>query len=420
MSSVDERPTPLASPPDKEGRSNDLGFEVPPPASLSRLQVTVVGLGFAAVVGAAFAWGYWPRRAARAALEDRAKIVAGASARVDAVTPAAVSTDRALVLPASVQPLEETVVFARANGYVKKWLVDIGDKVTEGQLLAEIDAPDLDREIEQGRAQLAQAQASLAQARATHDLAATNLARSEKLAAAGVSSQQDLDQKRGEAKVDDANVLVAQAAVATAEANIHKLDELKAFSKVAAPFAGTVTARTVQRGQLVTAGNANPLFRIASLDPVRVLVGIPQDVAPSVKPDMAATVTVREFAGRKFEGKVARVAGALDSASRTMNVEVRVPNPDQKLLSGMYAQVSIDLPTPHRVFELPATALYNDAKGLRVATVTADDKVHFVTVVVERDTGSTVQISTGLEGTERVVKLANASLVEGQAVTVGH
>ncbi len=410
MSSKEEHVTPGTKP-------DDVGFEVPPPAALSAGRVVGIGVAFAALVGGAFVWGYLPRHAARRALEERSHEGASQAVRVDVVTPAAVSSDRALVLPASIEPLEETVVLARANGYVRKWLVDIGDHVTEGQLLAEIDTPEIDTELDQARALLAQAQASLVQSKASHDLAATNLQRSEKLAAAGISSQQDLDEKRGQAKVDDANVLVAQAAVASAQANVHKLEQLKSFAKVTAPFAGTVTSRTVERGALVTAGNSNPLFRIASLDPVRVIVGVPQDVAPSVKPDAAATVTVREFAGQKFEGKVARVAGALDAATRTMNAEVRVPNPDDKLLTGMYAQVSLTLPLPHRVFEVPATSLYNDAKGLRLAIVDRANEVHYVPVTVERDTGATVQISTGLDGSEHVVKIANASLVEGMHVT---
>jgi RND family efflux transporter MFP subunit len=399
-------------------RPEGLGFVVPPPAKLSPMKIVGIAVAFFGVLGAAFVWGYLPRRHARAALEADAQEAGAVGVRVDVVTPSVVSSDKALVLPATVQPLEDTILYARASGYVRKWNVDIGDKVTEGQVLAEIDTPDLDQEIEQARSQLAQAQAGLAQAKASHDLAAVNLVRAEKLAAAGVSSQQDLDQRRGQAKVDDASVLVAQAAVASAQANVHKLDQLKSFAKVTAPFAGTITERIVQRGQLVTAGSQNPLFHLASLDPVRVLLGVPQDVAPSVKVDAAASVSVREYPGQKFEGKVSRVAGALDATSRTMNVEVRVPNPDNKLLTGMFAQVSLSLPLPHRVFEVPATALYNDAKGLRLATVGVGDEVHYVPVTLERDTGATILLSTGLEGSERVIKVANASLVEGAHVVV--
>jgi RND family efflux transporter MFP subunit len=191
---------------------------------------------------------------------------------------------------------------------------------------------------------------------------------------------------------------------------------VKGFAKLVAPFAGTVTSRTIARGALVTAGNGTPLFRIAATDPVRVFVGVPQDVAPSVKLNAPAQVTVREFAGQNFAGTVARTSGALDAASRTMNTEVRVPNPDNKLLTGMYAEVSLTLPSPHRVFEVPATALYNDAKGLRVAVVDAENKIHFVPITIERDTGATILVSTGLDGTERVVKLANVQLLEGTKV----
>jgi membrane fusion protein (multidrug efflux system) len=149
---------------------------------------------------------------------------------------------------------------------------------------------------------------------------------------------------------------------------------------------------------------------------MRIMVAVPQDVAPSVQVGVFADVSVREFAGQKFHGTVARSARSLDEATRTMETEVRLPNPDGKLMGGMYAQVSITLPSPHKAFEIPATALYTDAKGQRVAVVDADGHVHFMNVVVERDTGATVIISIGLAGNERIIKITSASLSEGEAV----
>ncbi len=401
-------------------RPSDLGFDLPPPAAFSKTRLLAIGVTAIVVLASAFAFGYLPRRHARAELNEGAAVASNKHVRVDVVTPTVVTSDHALVLPASVLPLEETVIYPRANGYVRTWLVDLGDKVTEGQLLAEIDTPEVDQEIDQARAQIAQAQASLVQANASGDLSKTNLDRSQKLVAAGINAQQDLDQRQGQARVDDANVKVAKAAIAAQEANLRRLNDTKSFARLTAPFAGTVTSRTIERGQLVTAGNANPLFKIAAIDPVRVLIGVPQDVAPGVRVDTAAEVTVREYAGQKFSGRVVRTAGALDPATRTMNTEVRVPNPDGKLFAGMFVQVALNLPMSHRVVELPATALYNDAKGLRVAVVGPENTIRLVPVTLERDTGATVQISTGLDGTEHVVKIANASLTDGAVVEIAH
>lgn len=396
----------------------ELGFELPPPAVVSRTRIVAIGAIILLCLVAVFAAAYLPRRRARQALEEGVRASESAAPRVEVVTPQVVSGSRSLALPGSVQPLEETTLYPRANGYVRKWLVDMGDKVTEGQVLAEIDTPELAQEISQARAQLAQAKAQLVQARANRDLSKSVLERYEQLVPAGVASQQDLDQKRGQAKVDEANVTVAEASIRAQEANLSRLHELLSFSKIVAPFAGTVTSRSVERGALVSPGNGSPLFKIAATDPIRVFVAVPQDVAPSVKPGQPAKVVVREFPSQPFEGTVARTAGALDSNTRTMSTEVRVPNPDGKLLAGMYAEVTLSLAVPHRTVEIPATALFNDSRGMRVAVVDAANKLHFVPITVERDTGATLQIATGLEGTERVVKLANAGLIEGITVEV--
>ncbi|WP_437612387.1 efflux RND transporter periplasmic adaptor subunit [Sorangium sp. So ce834] len=410
-----ERPaqTPPPAPP-----ADDLGFDLPQPAAMTRTRGLAIGVGLAVALGAAFAAAYLPRRSARAALEESVRATEGAAPRVVVVSPQPVSSDRALVLPGSIQPLEETVVYPRVSGYVRKWSVDIGDKVEEGQILAEIDTPELDQELAQARAQLVQANAGLVQAQANRDLSRSSVQRYEQLVPAGVAPQEELEQRQGQAHVAEASVTVARAAITAQQANIQRILDLKKFAKIAAPFAGTVTSRTIDRGALVTAGNGTPLFRIAATDPVRVFVGVPQDVAPSVRVDAPAKVTVREFAGQPFQGTIARTAGALDAATRTMNTEVRVPNPDGRLLAGMYAEVALTLPTPHRVLEIPATALYNDAKGLRVAVVDPGSKIRFAPITVERDTGATIHVSTGLDGSERIVKLASAELTDGMAVEV--
>jgi membrane fusion protein, multidrug efflux system len=397
---------------------HELGFDLPPPATISRTGALAAAVGAALLLGAAFTVGYLPRQRERAALEEATSIASQSAMRVDVISPKIGASDRAELLPGSVQPLMETVLYARASGFVRRWLVDMGDKVAAGQLLAEIETPELDQELAQARAQLGQAQPSLLRSKASRELANANLQRYQQLTPVGVASQADLDQRQAQAQVDEANVSVAQATIAAQEANIRRLLQLKDFAHVTAPFAGTITQRWIEVGALVTAGNGQPLYRVAATDPARVFVQVPQDVAPSLRVDVAATVTVREYPGRKFDGKVSRSAGELDATTRTMNTEIRVPNADGALIAGMYAEVALTLPSPHAVFELPSTALMNDASGLRVATVDDDSRIHLVPVVVERDEGANVEISTGLTGRERVVKLASAEFVEGKPVDV--
>jgi RND family efflux transporter MFP subunit len=402
----------------EQQRPDDLGFALPEPARLTPTRAIAGGVLILAVLGGAFAFGYLPKLQAKKELDVEARAVSANVPRVDILTPKIASSDQALSLPGSIQALEETTIYPRVTGYVRKWDHDIGDKVKEGEVLAEIDTPELDQQIDQAKAGLSQAEAALQQSHANADFAKQNLDRYEKLTPAGVASQQELDKQRADTIVSAANIRVAEANVEGQRANIRRLMQEKSFARVLAPFAGTVTARSVERGALVSAGNGTPLFKVAALDPVRVFVQAPQDVAPSIKVGVASKVTVREFPGRTFEGKVSRAAGALDPATRTMTTEVRVPNPNGELLPGVYAQVSLALPIPHKTYEIPATALMNDAAGLRVAVVTADDTIHLAPVTIERDTGATFLIGSGLDGTERVVKLASAELTEGRKVEV--
>ena len=421
MSPHDETPNPAAiRAADHEGaESGDpLGFAIPEPAVLTKARAISLAFGVAVVLGGAFVLSYLPKRHARAELEASTQTETQATTRLNVIAAKVVASDRAIVLPGSAQPLEETIIYARANGYTRRWLVDIGDKVKEGDLLAEIDTPELDQELEQAHAQLAQFRASIAQANANRDFSKSTFERYKQLTSAGLASQQDLDQRRAQSLVDEANVGVSQANTAAQEANIRRLTQLKSFARVVAPFGGTITQRTIERGALVTSGNATPLYKIAATDPMRVLVQVPQNVAPSVKTGTTVKVSVREYPTRAFDGVVSRSAGALDSATRTMNTVVRVPNPNGELLAGMYAQVALTLPTPHRVLEVPSTALVNDAKGVRVAIVDGENKIRFVPIVIERDTGATIEISSGLEGNERIVKLASADLYDGKAVEV--
>ena len=366
-----EAAEPKAAPTKAEPHVGEIDFVVPAQAQVTRTRaVALLALGIS-ILGAAFLARWLPTRHTRAALETESQIRETATLRVQVVSPTVVSSARALSLPGSVQPLEETVVYPRASGYVRRWVVDLGDRVKEGDLLAEIDTPDLDQQIAQARAQLAQAEAALLQARANAHFSKENLERYKQLLPAGLASQQDFDKARAQADVDQASIGVADATIGAQRANLQYLGQLKTFARVLAPFAGTAitSSRNIERGALVTAGTGSPLFRLTATDPVRVFVQVPQDIAPSVRADLGATVTIREYPDRTFEGKIARTAGSLDPATRTMNTEVHVPNPKGELLTGMYAQVSLTLPTPHRVLAIPATALMTDAGGVRVAVV---------------------------------------------------
>ena len=396
--------------------ADDLGFELPHARGMSAGKLMAIGIVGLAVVGGAFLVAFLPKRAQQAELASSTHTNETALLRVDVVTPKVGSSDRSILLPGSVQPLEETVVYPRSNGYVKKWLVDIGDDVKEGQIMADIDQPEIEQQLLQANAQLLQAKAALIQATANQQYSATQLERYKKLAPSGVASQQELDQHQAQAAVDDSGINVANAAIAAQQANVNRLAQLKAWGQIQAPFSGKVNARFIEKGALVSP--TTQLFRISAVDPVRVFVQVPQDVATGVKSDVPGKVTVREFPGRIFDGRVSRSAGSLDTTTRTMNTEVRVPNPKGELIAGMYAQVALTLPSPHKVYEVPATAVMNDSKGLRVAIIGSDNKVKLVPVTIERDTGPTMELSTGVTDTDRVVKLAGPELVDGRQVEV--
>ncbi len=393
--------------------NDDLGFELPAPVKSSRTRVVAV---FAIVVGGAFVVGYTQHHKARGATPTTSD--AAGSVRVELITAKTLSSDRALSLPGVVKPLEETKIYPRASGYVRKWNVDIGDKVKEGQLLAEIDTPELDAQIAQARAQLASAKASVKQATAQRDYAKSSAARYETLAGQKLVAQAQVEQQQSEAQTGEANVNAAESNVTAQEANLKRLIDTKSFAHVTAPFAGTITTRSVDRGSLVQENGTTPMFTLVATDPVRVFVDVPQSVAPSIKPGAEAQLTVREYGDRTFTGKVTRSSGALDPELHIMQTEIQVPNSDGALIPGMYVQAALSLPVPHRVLEIPATALYTDAQGVRIATVDAQNRVHYVPITIERDTGATLWVATGVTGDERIVKIAVPSLAEGDLVDV--
>lgn len=396
--------------------ADDLGFPLPPPAKIGAGKLLLITLVGACVIGGAFAWGIIPRLRARSALEHESQARNDGAPRIEYVRPKVIESDQAVVLPGSVRPLEETVLYPRVTGYVKSWKVDLGDSVKEGDILAEIETPDLDQELALAKAELAQAVAGRGQSKVSLDYSKRDAGRYAALRDAGVASDEQLDEKKARAEVDRASIGVADANIVAKKASVTRLEELKSFASVVAPFSGTITQRSIDRGALVTTGTATPLFRISATDPIKVFIAVPQDLAPTVTAGLVAKVTVREFPSETFAGRVARTSRALDPATRTLTTEVHVPNDKNRLLSGMAAKVSLTLPAPHKVFEIPGTAIITDAKGVRVAIVDGEDTLRFVPVVIERDTGSTILVAQGLDGSERVVKIATGALSEGTVV----
>ena len=367
---------------------------------------------------AAFVVGYAPRRLARHRLSAETP-TAPVAPRAAVAKAVAVDVGRVLTLPAALAANQQTLVYARASGYVRRWLVDIGDRVKTGQLLVELDTPDLDQQLAQAKAALAQRVAAVAQAEANREFAHVTARREADLFAKSLISAQENDQARTQAAVWDANVNAARADVAAQRATVGQLAQLVSFGKVNAPFDGTITRRLVNVGTLVNAGagsTAAALFEIAANNPMLAYVDVPQVFAPSVHAGEAAKIAVRNFRGRTFPGRVTRTAGALDPASRTLRTEVSVPNATGELLPGMFVEVSLDVAVTHKTVEVPSSAIIADARGVHVAVVDQSGKVQLVTVTTGLDNGNTIDIVAGLAGGERVIVSPPSDVRDGMEV----
>jgi membrane fusion protein, multidrug efflux system len=369
----------------------------------------------ATTLGALFVAGYLPKRQAHALLATEAAEVAREVPNVVVVRGKPTKPSKGLVLPGNLKGKEQTVLFARANGFVQRWLVDLGDSVKQGQLLVELDTPELDREVEQARAGLAEKTAAVNESQASRDYALVNLERQRQLAQAGVASQGDLQKSESEAKVAEAKVGVANAIRASQLANLHRLEQLQSFARVTAPFDGVITARKVDRGTLVSSGSS-ALYELSSVDPLRVIVDVPQSLALGIKPGIAGTLQVRELPGRTFPAQVARSAGTLDATSRTLRVELDVPNPERAILPGMYAEVTLKLERVHTALVLPASAVLSTKDGLRIAVVEAGGTVKLKPIVVERDNGTEIEIASGLGPSDDVIATPKPFVTEGEKV----
>ena len=309
-----------------------------------------------------------------------------------------------LALPASILAFQEVTLYARTTGYVKRWLVDIGDDVKAGQLLAELDAPDIDRQIDEVRAQVEQIRAQLDLARSTSD-------RYRALAQEDAVSAQDVDERAGALRSRTADL-------AALTARLRQLEQQRTFLKVLAPFAGTVTARNVEIGTLVSGGSASSpwLFKLAQSSTLRVMVSVPQSHVMLVKPGVKGDVVVRELGDAALVAQVSRRAGAFDPATRTMAVQLDLPNPDGRVLPGMYAQVKFHLTQAAPAVTVPVNAILIGGDGIRVAMVGPDDVVHIRKVRLGRDFGKEVEIVEGVADGDRVVNNPRDDLHEGTKV----
>jgi RND family efflux transporter MFP subunit len=346
--------------------------------------------------------GLVPRSLHRNAL--RAETRELAIQTVSVVSPAPGKTAAGLMLPAEAKALVEAPIYARTSGYLKRYLVDIGSQVKAGDLLAEIDTPELNQELAQARAQFVQADAALALAKTTDSRWA------ELLKTSSVSEQEAAEKK--------ADLELKSATVEAAHANVRRLEELQSFERVTAPFAGTITTRGTDVGQLVAASSGNELFRLAQTGTLRVFVRVPQSVAHGMAPGQMAELTIPEMPGRVFPAKVVRTSGAMSADSRTLLVELEVDNSRGEILAGTYVQVRLTEAKLDPTVTLPANTLLFRSEGTQVGVVGADGKVELRRVALGRDFGPTIEVLEGVGATDRVILNPPDSLGGGTTVRV--
>jgi len=351
-------------------------------------------------------WGISSRGKANAQLSQETHDLAIPT--VSVTHPKLGAPQQEIVIPGNMQPFEDAPIFARTNGYLKKWYSDIGANVKTGQLLAEIDSPEVDQQLQQARADLVTAQANFSLA----ELTAT---RYKDLQKTDSVAQQDVDNATG-------NFDARKSAVESAQANVKRLQDMQAFEKVYAPFDGVITARNTDIGQLIDSGSSGgatrELFHIASVNTLRVYVNVPQLNSPLIRPGLRADLVLSEFPGHIFQGTVVRSSGAIDNTSRTLLTEVDVDNSAHLLKPGGYVEVHLKLPSPVNTFTLPVNTTIFKAAGLQVAIVKDGKTISLVPVTPGRDFGTVIEIVAGLKGDEWVVLNPSDSLTDGSTVRV--
>jgi RND family efflux transporter MFP subunit len=373
-------------------------LHTPPPRRL-RLAGIIAGIVVLAIVVAGVATRANDSRKLRDWTDEQA------TPTVNVVSPQGGQGGGDLNLPGRLQAYARAPIYARTSGYLKYWKADIGQKVKAGDILGEIETPDLDQ-------QLLQAKADLASARANEALAQTTAKRWKDMRDSDSVSKQEVDEKTGDY---DAKHALATAA----QANLERIQALKGFAKLIAPFDGTVTARETDVGALINAGGGGQeLFVVSDTRKLRMYVNVPQNYAPAIKAGEAVQLTVPEYPGQTFTGNIETSSAAINAASGTTLVQVAVDNKDGRLLPGSYASVTFDLPANATLFSVPASALVYDEKGLRVALVDQANKVKFKEVTITRDFGKTIQLGSGLAAGDRLIESPPDGLADGDTVRI--
>jgi len=324
---------------------------------------------------------------------------------VNTVMPKQTDSGGNTLLPGTLRGYVESPIYARATGYLLHWYADIGAHVKQGQLLAELDTPEIDQELAQALAQRQQTNSSLA-------LAKSSLDRWQQLRQRDAVSQQELDERQSTYTQDVANL-------AAADANVKRLQQLESFKRIVAPFTGVITQRNVDVGDLIDAGSgtSRALFALAQSDPLRVYVQLPQAYAQNVAVGQQVVVTQAELPGQKFDGKITHMSGAIDVPTRSLQIEVTLPNPDDKLRPGAYVQVAVPAAVHARLM-VPGNALLFRAEGPRIAVVDAKGNVSLHKVVIAEDLGQTLEIESGLEPTDHIIINPSDSIADGDHVQV--
>jgi multidrug efflux system membrane fusion protein len=453
------------SPPQRSDHDEEtqiVGTQRSAPGGGRKRSVKTAAIGIASLLLLLLVIGVVPRIKRRGELSAAAREQASALPTVTVASPRQATTGGELTLPATTQAIQETVIFARTQGYVKKWYVGMGMQVREGQLLAEIETPETDQQLREARQQaseaeqtiaqsqselgeaqasLEQAEAAVKQARTGLELARVNLDRSKTLVAHGVVSRQDTDDKQAAYDARAADVEAAQATVRAKQAlvkaqqssinsrqsnfnarqaNSQRIVELQSFGRIVAPFSGTITARNVEVGTLINENgalsNGNGLFRIARLDIIRIFINVPQTYIATIDKGMLVDVEVKELPQRLFKGAVIGTSHSIEPATRTFMAEARVQNPEKQLVSGMYANVKFALPASDQHLMIPASALVVNPEGTQAMLLRPDQTVHVQKIEIGRDFGKEIEVLSGLKGDELIITNPTDALREGTRV----
>jgi RND family efflux transporter MFP subunit len=357
------------------------------------------------IVAAIVIAGVVPRLRAKA--EVRTETDNLAVPAVNVIHPKRGSPQQEIVLPGNIQAFIDAPIYARTNGYLQSWYFDIGARVRKGQLLAIIDTPEVDQQLQQARADLNTAQANLRLSEITNN-------RYDGLKNTDSVAQQDVDNAHGD-------YAAKKATVDSAAYNVKRLEDLQSFTKVYSPFDGVITARNTDIGQLINSGSASPakeLFHVAATRTLRVFINVPQQYSVAAKPGLSADLTLAQFPGRKFQGKLVRTANAIDLASRTLLVEVDVDNTTGELLPGAFTEVHLKIPADIPTFILPVNTLIFRAQGLQVAAVENNNTAKLLSIVLGRDFGAEVEVVSGLTGQESIIASPPDSIIDGEQVKI--